>query len=705
MSNHLFEKPYAWYKKHRTRSPIVVYKKALVKYLETVTNKSTQECEDFVVNKVMSRKTDPVAIFYERDPDTGDKEIVKTTLERYILSLITENLNVAPSFTCYTNYREQSSVLVKFTQGRIKQRGVHKKKAIAARTKGNIPVFKTQNLLQQVMKRDNNSVSGLLTVRGSELYDYSAHYTLTSTTRTVTAIGNTTTERFALGARYYSNPDLVIQDIAMTMIYPEHQELKNVIIKHNLTLPTADEVMETVLRSSRKYWANSKEEDRIYYFLSKMSDIDRAVYIYAGDFYHFRQFNPIKCKEILDDISKKYVNYNGTIEDIRNTPDPIINLVTHILLDECRGMGTRYEEFPKELLSVFASTCIGVQKGFNKHKDILDAICCTPHMPINGAYLPDMVREGILLSDTDSTCGTYQDWVAYYNNDEVVFSAETTGLAAAVMTLTTETISHNHKMVSACMGVDDEFKETLAMKNEFTWSLMSPANVSKHYYANTIVQEANVLKEPDLELKGVHLIASKIPQDLTERAHIMMERILRTIGNNEKICLTDEVRSIAELEQEIIRRLKAGDPDFNNYAKIKTPEEYTNNPLSTPYYSQELWMNVFKDKYKMEPTPPYICVKYNTTLTTTTRLNNWVASIEDTTIRRKLKMFLESTNKKTLPTIYLDVGIVANIGVPEEIMSCIDYKKVTLDMCNVFYIILETLGYHKHPDNLISEIY
>jgi len=699
----IFDRDWIWYGRQRMLSPIPIYTKALSFYLSKVKNKPIEECEEYVKTNILPKMRNPTVTYYERDPSTGDKEIRKIDLEGYISSMKTERLCSAPSFTCYTPHSEKKSLLVDFIQTRMKRRAKYKNMAIPAKAKGDMEMFTKYNLLQQVMKRDNNSVSGLLTVRGSELYDYSAHYTLTSTTRSLTAIGNATTERMVAGNRYYSTPDSVIIDISMSILYKENQAIADMVNRHNLHKPTPDEVMSLVLKSSRKYWKNMKYENKIYDYIKALTPEERAIFSYAGDLYHFRNFNPTVMKQILQDLSRKYTGLSSNVEDIKNTDHSIVNLVSHILLDELKGKGTNYAGYDPQLLDLFASTCIGVTNAFEKYKDILYPICSTPHLPINSAYLPTMVREATLLSDTDSTCGTYQEWVMFYNDGKLVFTPESTAMAAAVMTITTQTMSHNHKLFSAGMGVEEEFKETLAMKNEFTWSVMTPANVSKHYYAYTAVQEGNVYKEQELELKGVHLIASKIPDTLTNRAHDMMIEICNKINTNQPLQLRDYLERVKNIEEEIIRYLKAGHPDFLNFAKIKDPEEYLNNPASTPYFGHMFWEEVFAEDYQHANKPPYICVKFNTVLTNITALREWIDSIENKRIQNKLSFFVEKYKKKQIPTIYLDIDIIVNHGVPKEIASAIDYRKVTLDMCKVFYIILETLGYYKPPNMLVSD--
>ena len=701
----IFGYPKEYYRQYRVKDPVTVYLDSMSIYISKMKDIPIDEAKKEVEHIISSRMRNPEVTYYERDMDTGDKHIEKIGLRQYITSIAKQHLLSAPSLTCYVSHRQKPSKLVQFIVDRMKMRAKHKKLAIPAKAKGDMATFMYHNQLQQTMKRDSNSVSGLLTVRGSELYDYSAHYTLTSTTRCISAIGNVITEKMVAGNRYYMDPDSVINDIAMSMSYKEHDEIKRVVNNYRLHLPTAEEAMDVVLYSSRLYWINEEHEERIYKFLSKLDGMERAVFVYAGDLYHVKKFNKEFIYDILMDICRKSTkSISNPLEVISNTNPAVVNLVSHIFLKEIAGLGSNPADYPEDIRNSFAATCKSVSEKFDKYMDFLRPICTTPVLPINSAYIPNMIRRAILLSDTDSTCGTYQEWIMDYNNGNMYFSEETMGLAATVMTITTQTMAHAHKVFSARLGIGDEFLEILAMKNEFTWFLQGNNSATKHYMASIAVQEGNVYKEPELDIKGVHLIASKIPKKISTKAHDLMRFINREIAANRKLNLGHILKEVASIETTVIRELKNGNPDYLNYSKIKPEEEYLSNPMATPYFSHAMWMEVFADKYGVVDIPPYVAVKYNLTISTRTDMVNWIESIQDRELASRLQEFLQKHRKSVLKTIYLDMGYVTNNGVPDEIFMVVDYHKVALDMCHVFYLILEILGFYKPEKKLVGEI-
>ena len=52
-----------------------------------------------------------------------------------------------------------------------------------------------------------------------------------------------------------------------------------------------------------------------------------------------------------------------------------------------------------------------------------------------------MLRDSIVLSDTDSTCGSYDKWVNWYYGEDV-FHAESIGIAGAIMTINNQIMDH-----------------------------------------------------------------------------------------------------------------------------------------------------------------------------------------------------------------------------------------------------------------------
>ena len=71
-------------------------------------------------------------------------------------------------------------------------------------------------------------------------------------------------------------------------------------------------------------------------------------------------------------------------------------------------------------------------------------------------------------------------------------------------------------------------------------------NNTKHYFADTCVQEGNVYSHPEPEIKGVHLISSYANADIVKTIHNdIMGDINKRIPKGEKLNLLSYVKKVA----------------------------------------------------------------------------------------------------------------------------------------------------------------
>ena len=61
-------------------------------------------------------------------------------------------------------------------------------------------------------------------------------------------------------------------------------------------------------------------------------------------------------------------------------------------------------------------------------------------------------------------------------------------------------------------------------------------------------------------------------------------------------------------------------------------------------------------------------------------------------------------NKDSLGTFRVPLVIASEKGLPEEMFNAVDIHKVVTNSTNVFYMILESIGFYRKPNLLISEM-
>jgi len=688
-------------------SPFKEYKDGAVTYVTKMLGLD-REAADYYVTQVLKESSikDPEIEFVARDSKTFDAVRKKGSLLKYIERTKNNNEIFAPSLTTYLHPTKLESFQKQFIQNNLSKRTVTKKKMAEAKIDGRHDDFVYYNVLQKVLKIFNNALSGAYAVGSTALFNPSAHYTLTSTTRSVASIGNAVTEMMVAGNRYYKDYDTVIEAISMTITYADLKAIKKAIKKFKLHIPTVEEMMEVTLRSSRLYWKSKEKEENIAKYLSKLNEEERCAYTYINDFYHLRKFNDKLARSLLGSLSKRctgdydFEDYSVLFE----SEEFVLNTAYHVCSRDFEGKKADFEVLKDQPeMDALVSTVKNINRVMSAAGDLIRPLFCSDIMPIHISDMKDVLRRAIVLSDTDSTCGTYEEYIKWYYG-AYVFTPESIALSAAIMMINGETISHFLKVLTANMNVELSVRDILSMKNEFFWPIMTPANVSKHYYAGVKIQEGRVYKELDRELKGVHLHANKIPIKYKQKVLELINHIEDTLTSGNKLVLSQIINGVIQLEDEVLKDLRNLKTSPLKVAKIKPHKEYTLDEEESKYRYHILWNKIFAEKYGKIREPEYTTYEIPIKLKKKKDIKEFIENGNGCPIIRKklgeliLKQF--SNGVETLP-IPQDIGI--DKGIPEELLTVLDYRKTATLALKPFYIILETIGIYRHPEMLLTE--
>lgn len=668
-----------------------------------------------LVQKVINEKiedntvVDPVVTYIGKN-QFGDSVERKKKLTTYLKA--TNSGIVVPSGTVYTGHDVEMSIHTENTEDRVKKRAVVKKEGHVAEIQGNLVVANIKDTMQKGLKTINNSFTGLLDNQFNPFYRPSSHYSLTSMTATETSIGNSISESMVAGNRLYDKPEVVTDHILSTATVSNLELIQSVVSKYNLYIPTVDDCMYVILKSTRFYWASLKADTEIREILSKLTDMERVAFVYVNDLFHFRYFNEKLMRSIVDKLLLVENNSTDIYGDMKSVPEDVEILTRCILYDVIIDHSKRDEnisfkddKFPETKLLI-ASTAKKIVDELNRIDDLINAFFRTPNLPINVSSIKNMVRKCTILSDTDSTCSTYQDWVMWYHRRSLPkFSSDEIGISNLILLFTYRTLSYSLNMFCDRMNIKGKYGKLLAMKNEFYWKAMIYTTMTKHYYADAAIKEGSIFKKTKLELKGSNLIDSKLPTILKELSESYFKRVLRDLTSGRLINLHDLVYDIAGIELAIIDKFKRLDADVMKEENISDASGYKEGEDNATYKHYLLWNSVFGEKYGNIETLPVVCVKLKTGLDTIKKIDTYVDTIPDEKIRNNFKTFLKKNPMKGLTTLRLPKDIVSGIGIPEELESILDIRPLVLELCKAFYRILETVGYFKKTDILLSDIY
>lgn len=681
-------------------------------YLSVSTSKDLNTCMEYVLATLKKggkfEFKDPKIKYLERQ-DNGDRVAMEGTVWGYISDSIKNKELIAPTLTTYLHPDKKKSLLSDFLEENVALRNKAKKAMFEAEVNKDHEVAQMKKTEQKNNKLSNNSVSGMHCSPANPIYNETGHSTLTSNCRSTSGYGNSNNEKFLSGNRHYYNHHIVLNNIASTITNCDDKLIDAVMVKYNLNYPTAEQTVECILYSTNLYWWEKSYFSKIEDFVRKLTPTQRAAFVYIGDFYHLRKYNDEFCKGFLSGLIKKV---KGRLEGdpvklIKSSDEIYVNMAHQICADEVKGFGKKYHELKEEDVHTLALTIKNIESIFFIHADLIKAFWVTTNVPASVAYLPSSVRRSALTSDTDSTIFTVQDWILWYRG-YYTMDNDAIGLIGAMTALASLTIIHVLAIMSSNFGIVKQHIHRIEMKNEFRFDVFVPTQLGKHYYANIGCQEGNVFEKHKMEIKGVYLKSSTLPAYINKKAQEMMQRITDEVmtidaDNPHPISVRKYITEVADIERLIIDTIKKGQTSFLKSASIKDANSYSKAGEESPYRYHMLWNEVFGPKYGMMAEPPYDTVKVSSIIENKTDLDKWLDTIQDPELKSRMNNWILKTGQLRYSSFNLPIQVIRNTGIPIEITSIINYKKIIIDLCSIFYLILETLGVYLY-DNKVARL-
>jgi hypothetical protein len=727
MENH-FIKPASAYK--RDLDILANYRRDMAIFLHVRTGKPLEDCQGYI-----HRVTGPGGKFEIKDPalyclhrnKVGDRERTEMTYSTYLKDIKDNNWLFAPSMTVYEHPDVIPSLLSEYITGNIVGRGAVKKeghnaqmeqqesnlKADEAEKAGDVEAVKKfrrhavqmeelaelKENEQTTYKIANNSLSGAQASTSTILHNKSAHSSLTSTCRVATSLGNANNEKFLAGNRHYWCPDVVKANIVSIIGHVDYDLIEKAMSLYGFRAPTVDEVMELILYSTHHYWTNKSQIAEIRKLVEGMNDLQRSAFAYVGDCWHLAKFNDGPMRVFMARLSMK-VEVPLELEEakvyVKGMDADLKAFVSLLCAKELQGLGLgRLLEVNPTSYCLIGATIKNIHHVLNEYQYLIKAFWVSDNMPASVAWIRDSVRHVAITSDTDSTIFTVQNWVEWYTG-KIDFSETAFAVDYTMVYLATQSIIHVLAMLSTTLGVVPEKLNVLAMKNEFAFSVFSLTSMAKHYYAYKAAKEGNVFSKLEEEIKGVYLKDSNCPPQIMKQVTSTMCEIMDCIIDGKKIKITEIMQRVADIEHGIIGSVMRAESTYLARTQVKDPAAYV-NPGQSPYQHYLLWERVFRPKYGEAPKPPYSAIKVSLDLPNKTALGLWLDTIEDPQIKQTLTdTYAGKTNATTL---LLPKDVVELTGLPKEVLSAMNIRKLVYSTVRPFYLILESLGVFLSNDN------
>ena len=683
-------------------------------YLRAHTGQDIEECKAFIKAKLTQQDSklklmNPKTLYLNRK-DNGDREIAVSSFTEFMDRIKKENLIFSPAMNIQVQPEVRESSHAKFLAQGIKRRSAYKKQMFDARQKGEHERAKILDGMQKNAKINNNSYSGATVSVSTALHYKSTHPSLTSLCRTATSAANSANEKFLAGMRHWYTPEITKANIVNIVNNTDLELLGQVCLEFEIKFPTVNETMDCVRRSCSPYWRSKSAIHLITNLIGGFNEVERAAVVYVNDLYHLHKHNPQLVEtfikhliHVVPEDSDKTISdeqYEAFDEDLQM-------LAMFQCFEEIGGekITSLKEKFPLKW-NQLKNTAQYIYDTLVKYQDMIKALWLTTNLPCSVYNFPSAMRKAVIISDTDSTMFTLQNWV-----ENITGRAQLTNdakrVSFAMTYLVSEIIMHMLAVQSANMGVGKDHLRLLAMKNEFYFPSMCMTTRSKHYFSMIGAQEGTVYEKEKLEVKGVGLRDSKVPAIINEKAKDMMVRLSDEVKSGNKINLVSYLTEVADLEREIIRSIDSGESVFTTRAQIKSPDSYKNAEVSN-YIHYGLWNEVFADAYGPAPPPAYSVTKVSLRASNRTELNEWCDQMENQETAKKLKLWLAKSGRKDLNTLLIPDTVVETHGIPKDIVIAIDKRKIIANTTGVFYLMFESLGYfiqERKNVRLISDYY
>ena len=611
----------------------------------------------------------------------GDREVKIIPFSSVLKHVQDKNYHFSPSMIAYTNSDEEECVNSIGTRLFIANRKYYKNLRQDAKAVNDKDLYGKYHELQNAFKIFNNAQSGAMSSGGTPISNHTGHTSLTSTTRCLTSTANLTNEQFIAGNRFYHNPDATLQSMIARIQVTDFKLLEQVMTKYNIHYPSSEDLMKRVKYCSSRYWDSESQMKSIETFVDKLKPIEKASILYTLDLFSLFNHN----RDVVCTFFDKWCDVPEVDETKLLKPD---NGDRYVLCVSKLPI-----EQTKEQVQALNYYHVQVEK---EYADFIKVFFKSPIPPTGLFNVINAVRDCVLTSDTDSSIMSLDEMIDGYTKDNDV-KIKLNG----VITYFVRMISlDQHRQLSSNMNVSKKNLTLLEMKNEYYFSSYVTTDMSKHYYAYQDMVEGVVNKEVDIEVKGVHLKSSKIASVIKDKAQELMVMTLDAIKSGVPVNAAEVLHGIGELERGIVNDIQSGDFGWLSRESIKPAAAYT-NPDSEKYLYHSLWEEVFSEKYGPAPELPYIGIKMSVDLSSKSKLNMYLDTIEDITIREKFKAFLESKGKDKLTNLYLPMERAQNLkDIPLEFKQAIDYRTLLKQNLKSVYTVLHSTGIYYVNDSI-----
>lgn len=688
----------------RTSSIMEEYRKNMLLYVQRLFPEQSELELKQQIDAIIKETYTASTLKYVQSPEPG----VINLREDNLLE-VTNKFNdyiITPYGAAYDPVAVRRSLFSDYIEDNQGNRKIVKHKMFIADAKGDKNEVQMLNLEQMNIKININVLSGVMlsSVTFRSGINYNA---ITATSRFNVMAAYSMVELCMASNHYFRSEDAAINWIINVLrVYPGDAAFEACIEQYKLSIPGVETVFEYYREQVINYspFCQCEEIRKLIYALPQL---ELAFILYAVNFQKIVQENTssfLPMFEQMLDLSNVQL-VEGDIPPVAKLKDDVLSILTVVMLASDIGKITLDDidkEHPELARKIYSTYCyLDVQ--LRSLEPLFKTLIMLPVVASDIGSHNNMIRNMILLSDTDSILFTNVNWISWFSNS-IKITDHSTNFNALIVSIISRLLEHMFAYISASMNIDCENMKVIAMKNEFMYDLFLRTPISKHYAGYIKYREGQRQDPYKFDLKGKNFKGSDLCKETTTYVKWFIKYVFDTFLQNYQLDPNDMIAKTIIFEQRIKKSIEQGEVTFLMQKPIQLRQSYK-TPESSNYFFYELWQAVFAEKYG-DLNPPQktkelpileICAQ------NTHHLNHMKEANPD--IHEKLLKFLAQHPKKKISRTLIPM----DIPIPEELRSIANYRKVCSANCYSLDLLLRSFNIVNYPNGksiiLFSDTY
>lgn len=718
LSERHFSFPIEHYNKEASFAVLKTYYTNKVKYLTDVYNITEEKASEYVRSLMNKRLKRPTLSFYERDPETRDKEIKETYLDAYLDNVRKRDDVILPSLTTY--FKHDFALDAEWTKDKVSERNEYKKLKKKAQQAGDEDLTDRYDKQQKTKKTGANSLSGVSAISSSPIHTFSIHYSLTSSTRVTTSSAYMTSERMFGGNRNWLSEEDAIEDLIMHSKYFIKEDMEKMQKEFNLKIPDPEMIRHYVFEKVL-CWEHSDLKiglTKLQAYINKKTDLERLFIVYAMDFKAISDYSPDTFNRFISDWTKRprIENSSSDLSCITNSPYNVQNFLYTVNNDYIIQGSLNMKDYENTSIGdIFMGAYTSLGETMSKYEYFIKALFknvqCTQRRLGQGKF---MIKTSTVLSDTDSVC--YGANRLLQNQiDPMLLNPYNIRIMAPLVYFFSEKLHHTLSIYTSLANAKECNREQVSMKAEAMWTVFTPINKAKHYITSEHQSEFFIKGEGEIDASGVHLIGGKMPAKLKEIYETFRTETIREIEFYSKINHKELIRRALVIEARVISLLINNPKEVLLLETIKPAEEYadykTKGIKSTLAFHKVMYDRYFKQFFnnqEAEELPQLYAKVYikqkNSRYNTLEDLKEYAFKLPTSNFT-SLNEFYDMEKVNAPSSIRIPFSVIEKEGLPVDWIAELDIASTINKTFAPFYKFLSALGILKGEDELLFQSY